>query len=63
MQVVEQTVEELVESLSPLSVEWMDDVAASAIAKLAAIEIKEAYGHEDIAELLDGNFDEGIQSI
>jgi hypothetical protein len=60
MQVVDQTIEELVESLSPLSVEWMDDVAASAIAKLAAIEIKEAYDRKDIAALLEDNFDEGI---
>jgi hypothetical protein len=60
MQVVDQTIEELVESLSPLAVEWMDDVAASAIAKLAAIEIKEAYDRKDLAALLEDDFDEGI---
>jgi DpnII restriction endonuclease len=60
MQVVDQTIEELVASLSPLAVEWMDDVAASAIAKLAAIEIKETYDRKDLAALLEDDFDEGI---
>lgn len=33
MQVLDQTIDDVVASLSPLTVDWMDDVAASAIAK------------------------------
>lgn len=60
MQVIDQTLDDVVANLSPLAVEWMDDTAANAIAKLTALPSREAYGHEDIAELLNGNFDEGL---
>jgi len=60
MQVIDQTLDDVVASLSPLTVEWMDEIAASAIARLAAISPKESYGRADIAELLEGNFEEGI---
>jgi hypothetical protein len=60
MQVINQTVEDIVASLSPLNVEWMDIKAAGAIAKLTAIETKKSYGRTDIAALLDDNFEEGI---
>ncbi|WP_407052120.1 DpnII family type II restriction endonuclease [Methyloraptor flagellatus] len=60
MQVIDQTLEEVVASLSPLDVDWMDDMAASAIAKLAALPKKAAYNRSDVAALLDGNFEEGI---
>jgi hypothetical protein len=60
MQFVDQTIEEVVESLSPLAVEWMDDVAASAIAKLMGLQVKEAYDRKDIATLLEDDFDEGL---
>jgi hypothetical protein len=60
MQVVDQTLDDVVASLSPLTVEWMDETATNAIAKLAAIPSKDAYGRADIAALLEGNFEEGI---
>ncbi len=60
MQVIDQTLDDVVASLSPLAVEWMDDTAANAIAKLTALPSKEAYGREDIAQLLSGDFDEGL---
>lgn len=60
MQVTIQTIEDIVASLSPLNVEWMDAMAAGAIAKLAAIETKKSYSRADIAALLDDDFDEGI---
>ncbi|ESQ88311.1 hypothetical protein ABAC460_16760 [Asticcacaulis sp. AC460] len=55
-----QTLEEVVDGLSPLNVDWMDEIAASAIARLSDLPKKESYGREDIAALLSGNFDEGI---
>lgn len=60
MQSRDQTLEEVVNSLSPLEVDWMDDTAVSAIAKLTKIEAKDVYDRDDIALLLDEKFDEGI---
>ena len=60
MQARDQTVEEVVESLSPLTVEWMDETAANAIAKLADIPAKESYGRDDVAALFEGNFEQGV---
>jgi DpnII restriction endonuclease len=60
MQVIQQTLDDLVASLGPLPVEWMDEIAANAIARLTAIPVKEMYGRTDIAALLEGDFEEGI---
>ncbi len=60
MQVKDQTVEEVLDNLSPLDVEWMDETAAAAIAAVSSIEKKPIYGRDDIASLLDGDFDRGI---
>lgn len=60
MQVIEQTVEGVLDSLSPLAVEWMDDIAAAAIAKLATIDVKAAYTSDDAKALLDDDFEQGI---
>jgi len=60
MQVVDQTFEDVIASLSPLAVDWMDEIAANVIAKLADIGRKKSYGRDDIAPLLESNFDEGI---
>ncbi|MCC8429887.1 hypothetical protein LJ725_12980 [Reyranella aquatilis] len=60
MQAKDQTLDEVVDSLSPLNVDWMDDVAASAIARLTDLPRKESYNRSDISALLNGNFDEGI---
>lgn len=60
MHVVDQTLEDLVASLSPLAVEWMDETAASTIAKLTAIPKKGSYTRDDIANLLEKGFEQGI---
>jgi hypothetical protein len=60
MQVIDQTLDDVVASLSPLDVEWMDEMAANAIAKLSAMPKKETYTRDDVAALLNSNFDEGI---
>lgn len=60
MRVYDQTIEEVVDSLSPLAVDWMDETAASAIARLTAIPKKAIYARDDIAQLLDSDFEEGI---
>lgn len=60
MRVVDQTLEEIVEGLSPLDVEWMDDTAASVMAKLAAITKKDTYDRADMAALFEDDFDVGV---
>lgn len=60
MQAKDQTLDEVVDNLSPLNVDWMDDTAASAIARLTDLPKKEYYGRADISALLEGDFDEGI---
>lgn len=57
---VDQSLNDLVHTLSPLDVQWMDDVAASAIAKIESIPVKEAYDRADIAALLDDDVEEGL---
>ncbi|MHC2021449.1 DpnII family type II restriction endonuclease, partial [Methylobacterium sp. CM6247] len=60
MRVIEQQVGEIIENLSPLDVEWMDDTAGKAIAKLAAIGVKSDYSRSDVEDLLANDFDEGL---
>ena len=60
MRVLDQKLEDLLTSLSPLAVDWRDETATKAIAKLTAISKKEIYGRDDIAALLREDFKEGI---
>lgn len=60
MKVVYQSLEEVLTSLSPLDVDWLDDVAANAIAQLAALPKKQSYDMDDIRRLLEDGFIEGI---
>jgi hypothetical protein len=60
MQVIDQTLDDVVASLSPLDVDWMDDTAANVITKLTALPKKDIYDRADIAGLLEDNFEEGI---
>jgi hypothetical protein len=63
MQVVEQTLEGLLRNLSSLDVEWRDDTSDAAIAKLAALDQKDAFTRDDIAMLLDDAFDVGLLCV
>lgn len=56
----DQSLDEIVDGLSPLDVDWMDPMAASAIARLTVMTKKAEYDRSDIVALLDTNFDEGI---
>jgi len=60
VRVVYQTVEDVLESLSPLDVDWMDTTAANAIARLTALDHKRAYDRADIRALFKDTFDEGL---
>jgi hypothetical protein len=63
MQVKYQKLDEVVDSLSPLTVEWMDETAANTIARLTDLPKKESYGRPDMAALLDDDFEEGILCV
>lgn len=60
MRIIDQKLDELIASLSPLTVDWMDDIATNAIAKLAALPKKEVYTPQDVAMLLEDDFEQGI---
>lgn len=60
MQDRDQSLDEILNGLSPLDVDWMDDTAASAIARLTALPKKTVYSRDDIAGLLDDSFEEGL---
>ena len=60
MKQVTQTLEEILQALSPLKVEWQDEIAARVIERLDSIPVKGAYGAGDVKELLDWDFDDGL---
>ncbi len=60
MQSKDQSLEEVIDSLSPLAVDWMDDKAAEAIATLSEIPQKASYSRSDIEALLDDDFERGL---
>ena len=60
MEVIVQKLDDIVDSLRPLTVEWKDDTARRVIDRLMAIPMKKAYTTEDVKALLDDNFDDGI---
>jgi DpnII restriction endonuclease len=60
MEVIAQKLDDIVDSLRPLTVEWLDETARRIIDRLQAIPVKKAYTAEDVRVLLDGNFDDGI---
>lgn len=63
MKIVDQDLDTVLASLSPLDVEWMDETAANTIAHLTALERKPAYETADIEHLFDDDFDEGLLCV
>lgn len=55
-----QSLDDILEALSPLKVEWQDDTARRVISRLDGIPTKETYGAPDVKEILDWNFDDGL---
>src|ERR1700722_9566965 len=60
MEFIAQKLDDIVNSLQPLTVEWKDDTARRVIDHLKTVPVKSAYTVEDVKALLDGNFDDGI---
>lgn len=60
MKVIAQSLEEILDNLRPLAVEWKDDTAVRVIEKLRALSVKQGYTPADVQSMLDENFDDGI---
>lgn len=60
MEVIAQKLDDIVDSLQLLTVEWKDDTARRAIDRLKNFPVKKAYALADVTALLDENFDDGI---
>ena len=60
MESLDQQLDDILESLSPLQTDWMDETAEKAITKLQNLPVKPTYSIEDIQSLLDDNFTEGL---
>lgn len=60
MEALDQSVDDILQNLSELGTDWMDDQAAAAMAKLSSLEPQAEYGRAELAGLLDGAFDVGI---
>ncbi len=55
-----QTLDDILASLQPLTVDWQDDVAKRMISEIEAMPSKEAYAVEDIKAILDKHFDDAL---
>lgn len=60
MEVIAQSLDDIVNNLRPLTVEWKDETAFRIIKRIKLISQKKAYTIEDVKALLDENFDDGI---
>lgn len=59
MEIIQQKLNDLLDSLSPLSVDWRDDVARRVIEQIEQIPIKAEYSREDIKSFFSGEFEDG----
>lgn len=60
MEVISQKLDDIIDSLRPLIVEWKDDTARRVIGQLRKLPRKSAYTVTDVKALLDESFDDGI---
>ncbi len=60
MEFVAQSLNEIVATLRPLTVDWKDETARRVIDRLKAFHVKRVYGAEDVKAILDGDFDDGV---
>ena len=64
MQVIAQTLDQILASLRPLSVEWQDEVAQRLIERLKGFPIKTEYTESDVSDVLNGGpFEDGMLLI
>ncbi|MEL6216984.1 MAG: DpnII family type II restriction endonuclease [Pseudomonadota bacterium] len=61
MKPVQQDFAEIIDSLSALEADWMDDMAEAIMARIQAVPVKPEYGRDDIAALVDAKDGTGFQ--
>ena len=59
MEVIAQPLEEILDTLQPIEVDWKDDTARNVIARLRRLPVKDAYTAADVQSLLEEDFIEG----
>src|SRR5947207_2433717 len=60
MEFVAQTLNEIVATLRPLTVDWKDETARQVIERLHEFPIREAYRAEDVKAVLEDGFGDGM---
>jgi hypothetical protein len=60
VEVVSQKLEDIVDNLGALTVDWQDETALRVIGLLKSFPVKKTYTERDVEDLLDANFDDGI---
>lgn len=60
MQFVKQTLEQILQAVSPLDVDWKDGTAKRVIARIEALLRKAAYDEADVRSLFSAEFDDGL---
>jgi hypothetical protein len=61
MELVAQTLDDILSTLRPLTVEWQDDVSRRVTVQIEALPVKDSYTVADVRKLLDNYFDDGSQ--
>ena len=60
MEVIAQTLEEILDTLQPIEVDWKDDTARKVIDRLRRLPIQDTYTVADVQSLLEEDFTEGM---
>lgn len=60
MHSITQSLDDILASLRPLAVDWRDPIALRVIEKIKALPIRSTYTIDDVAPLLDDDFDDGL---
>jgi hypothetical protein len=60
MKFVTQELDEILESLRALTVDWKDDQALRVIARIEALTVRPSYSVDDLCEILDAHFEDGL---
>jgi len=60
MEIVAQSLDDILSTLRPLTVEWQDDVSRRVIVQIEALPVKDSYTVADVRKLLDTRFDDGL---
>jgi hypothetical protein len=60
MQVVAQTLDDILATLRPLTVEWQDDTSRRVIVEIEALPVKATYELADVQAVIDKHFDDGL---